>query len=128
LEQDLRDPQNLARFCAETLDEKKIADLEIFDVDASTSLASCFVIGTGLNARHIQSAADHLGKSLRERGVARHGLEGYREGKWLLLDAGDVVVHLFLEETRRFYDLELLWGDAPRLEALPSRRRSPAAP
>ncbi len=115
MELDLRDPLTLARSCAAILDEKKITELEIFDVGSSLAITGYFVIGTGLNPRHLQSVVDHLGRSLKDRGVVRLGVEGYREGKWILFDLGDVVVHLFLSESRKFYDLELLWGDSPRL-------------
>ena len=108
---DLRDPLTLARSCAAFLDEKKISDVSIFDVEESLSITSYFVIGTGLNQRHLQSVVDLLERHLKERGVMRRGLEGYREGKWILFDLGDVIVHLFQGESRKYYDLELLWGD-----------------
>ena len=113
---DLHDPSTLARTCALLLDEKKIANIQVFDVEESLGITDFFVIGTGLNPRHLQSAVDHLARSLKERGVIRKGLEGYREGKWILFDLGDVVIHLFLQEARDFYDLEILWGDAPRMD------------
>jgi ribosome-associated protein len=116
MEPDLRDPLTLARTCAAILDEKKIEDLEIFDVGSSFTITSYFVIGTGLNSRHIKSVVDHLERYLKERGLKRRGLEGYREGKWVLFDLGDIVVHLFLSEARGFYDLDLLWGDSPRID------------
>ena len=128
LDQDLRDPLHLARLCASILDEKKITDLEIFDVGESTSLTGFFVIGTGLSPRHLQSSADDLEKAMKDRGVRRLGLEGYRDGKWILLDVGDVVIHLFLEEARSFYDLELLWGDAPRVDPGIGAERAKSAP
>jgi ribosome-associated protein len=125
LELDLRDPLTLARSCAAILDGDKIADLEIFDVGDCLSITGYFVIGTGLNPRHLQAATDRLEKSLKDRGITRRGLEGYRDGKWILFDLGDVVVHLFLPEARDFYDLDILWGDAPRMDlALPAVRQA----
>jgi ribosome-associated protein len=124
LDIDLHDPLHLARSCAALLDEKKITDLQIYDVADSVAITSFFVIGTGLNPRHLQSVVDHLQHSLKDHGVKRRGVEGYREGKWILFDLGDVIVHLFLSETRTFYDLDLLWGDAPRMDlCLPERRQ-----
>jgi ribosome-associated protein len=124
---DLHDPLNLARACAAILDEKKVSDLESFDVSESVYFTSYFVLGTGLNARHLQTAVDHLEQSLKERGIRRIGLEGYRDGKWVLLDLGEVVVHLFLSEARQFYDLGLLWGDSPRIDlSLPAAPRREA--
>ena len=109
---DLRDSLTLARACAALLEEKKVSDLQIFDVGDSLAITGYFVIGTGLNSRHLKASVDHVERSLREHGVRRKGIEGYGEGKWILLDLGDVVIHLFQEESRKFYDLELLWGDA----------------
>ncbi len=123
MELDLHDPLQLARSCAALLDEKKVSDLQIYDVGDSVAITNFFVIGTGLNPRHLQSVVDHLERTLKDRGVRRRGIEGYREGKWILFDLGDVVVHLFLAETRGFYDLELLWGDVPRMDpCLPEPR------
>jgi ribosome-associated protein len=123
---DLRDPPVLARACADLLDEKKITDLKVFDVGDSIAITGFFVIGTGMNLRHLKTAVDHLQTSLKERGYPRKGrLEGYGNGKWILLDLGDVVVHLFQEDARKFYDLEILWGDAPQM-ALPGVDRKQA--
>jgi ribosome-associated protein len=113
LDNDLRDPVRLARSCAALLDEKKIVNLQILDVGDSFAITSFFVIGTGLNSRHLQGVVDHLDQSLKHLGVKRRRLEGYREGKWILLDLGDVIVHLFIEDARRFYDLERLELDLP---------------
>ncbi len=115
----------LAQRCAELLDEKKLQDLAIFDVGAAIQITEYFVIASGLNSRHIQNVSGFLSKTLREEGVSRGGLEGHREGKWILLDYDNVVVHLFLVENRKYYDLELLWGDCPRVEWTPGER--PAA-
>lgn len=123
---DLHDPLTLARSCAAILDEKKISDLTILDVGNSLAITNYFVIGTGMNLRHLQSVVDHLERTLKDSGVGRRGLEGYREGKWILMDLGDVVIHLFLAAERSFYDLELLWGDSVRRELIPAARRQVA--
>ncbi len=115
----LDDPLALARTCARLLDEKKVVDLAIFDVADACSVATHFVLGTGINARHLQGVAEQLRRFLKENG-RRPRIEGYREGKWILLDLGEVVLHLFQAESRRFYDLELLWGDSPRCDLLPA--------
>ncbi|HLU50139.1 MAG TPA: ribosome silencing factor [Planctomycetota bacterium] len=106
----------LARRAAQLLDERKLTDIAVYDVAKSLQITDYFVIASGLNPRHLRSASDHLVKSLRDAGLLRSGLEGYREGKWILIDFDEVVVHLFLEAERRHYDLELLWGDCPRVE------------
>jgi len=101
------------------LDEKKLQDITIFEVGDSLQITDYFVIATGLNARHIRTASDHLVRELRQNGVQRAGREGYGDGGWVLVDFDDVVVHLFRAEERRQYDLELLWGDCPRVEWSP---------
>jgi ribosome-associated protein len=106
----------LARRCAEILDSKKLADISIFHVTEAIQITDYFVLASGLHPRQIRAAADGLVDELEKEGTARRGVEGYAEGKWLLLDFSDVVVHLFMAEQRQYYDLELLWGDSPRVE------------
>jgi ribosome-associated protein len=75
-----------------------------------------FVIGSGTSNRHVRSLADDVEMMLREHGERPLRREGAEYGRWVLLDYGDIVVHLFDAETREFYDLERLWADAPRIE------------
>ena len=75
-----------------------------------------FVIGSGTSNRHVRSLADDVEMKLRESGERPLRREGAEYGRWVLLDYGDIVVHLFDTETRGFYDLERLWADAPRIE------------
>jgi ribosome-associated protein len=107
------DSHALARFCARFLDKQKFEAIKVFDVRDSIQITDCFVIASGKNPRHLKAAAEELVRELRAKGIARRGREGYQEGKWILIDLFAVVVHLFLGETRRYYDLELLWGDGP---------------
>lgn len=74
-----------------------------------------FLICHGSSDRLVQAISDHLLEMMKEKGVRALGVEGYTEGRWILLDFGDLVIHVFFEETRRFYDLERLWGHAPQL-------------
>jgi ribosome-associated protein len=106
---------SLARLCATVLDEHKLSDIKILDVAGSLQIADCFVVASGRNARQIKAATDELLHRVRDEGVRRIGLEGYGEARWILVDFLDVVVHVFLEESRRYYDLESLWGDCPRV-------------
>ncbi len=75
-----------------------------------------FVVATGRNSRHLRAASDKLLKELRDQSVERRSVEGYKDDKWVLVDLDEAVVHLFGAEARRYYDLELLWGDCPRVE------------
>lgn len=89
----------------------------MLDVAETLVITSYFVIATGSSDRQVRSIADEVEDVLRERGgVKPIGREGEREGKWVLLDFADVVVHVFQPEERDFYRLEKLWSDVPRLE------------
>ncbi len=111
----LSDTKERAALCARTLEEMRVKDIAVIEVGGVLQVADYFVIGTGGSSRQLKSAADDLEVLLKEHGVRKLGKEGYGEGRWVLLDFGDVVVHLMLEETRRFYDLDVLWGDCPQL-------------
>lgn len=89
----------------------------VLDVAETLVITGYFVIATGTNDRQVRSIADAVEDALREKaGVKPIGREGEREGKWVLLDFADVVVHVFQPEERDFYRLEKLWSEAPRLE------------
>lgn len=107
----------LALAAAETAEDNRGRDLVILDLRELSPMCDYFVIGTGASRRqlHAMSEAidDRLGKEL---GDERLGIEGYRESRWILLDYGNVVIHLFDAETRGYYALENLWGEAPRVE------------
>ncbi len=106
----------LARLCARILDENKMDGIRVLDVGSSLQITDCFVVASGKTQRHVKAASDEIVRKLRERGVLRRGLEGYRDGKWILIDFHGVVIHLFSDESRAFYDLENLWGDCPTIE------------
>ena len=110
------DSRLLAIHCARFLDENKLEDITVFEVGASLGITDYFIVATGRNGRHLKAASDKLLKELREQGIKRYGVEGYEACKWVLVDLVDAVVHLFDKESRKFYDLELLWGDCPRLD------------
>lgn len=98
----------------------------MLDVAEHLVITAYFVIATGTSERQVRSIAEEVEDQLREKaGVKPMGREGEREGKWVLLDFGDVVVHVFQPDERDFYRLERLWSDAPRLE-LPESIPAPA--
>lgn len=93
----------------------------VLDVAETLVITAYFVLATGRTDRQVRTVADEVEKVLRERaGVRPIGREGEREAKWVLLDFGDVVVHVFQPEEREFYRLEKLWSDAPRVPLPPS--------
>lgn len=109
------DAKEIAILCAGIADAKKAEDVLIFDVQKLTFITDFFVICNGFNKRQLQSIANETESKLHSLGIREIGIEGYADGQWILMDYGDVIVHLFDKEMRHFYDLELLWGDAPKL-------------
>jgi ribosome-associated protein len=93
-----------------SLADDKAADPVVVDLAGKTSIADAMVIATGTSQRHLATMAEHLLDRLKAAGVRGVGAEGQGQSDWVLIDAGDVIVHLFKEEVRRFYDLERLWG------------------
>lgn len=118
-QEETTDARDLALKSAEVLLREKGEDVRILDVRDALCIVDYFVIATGRNPRHLRALADHLRRLTRdELGLAVPREEGTAGGgRWLLLDLGDVIVHLFDAETRAYYDLEGLWADAPRLAA-----------
>ncbi|NSW89606.1 MAG: ribosome silencing factor [Firmicutes bacterium] len=96
---------------AEILKEKKARDIDIIDITNVTILADYFIICSGTSTIHIKTLADELDLKLRELGILLHHMEGYESARWILMDYGNVIVHIFHEEERRFYNLERLWAD-----------------
>lgn len=110
---------------AEAAAEKKAEDIVVLDVVATLVITSYFVVATGRNDRQVRTIADEVEDTLRETaGIKPIGREGEREGRWVLLDFGEVVVHVFQPDEREFYRLEKLWADAPRV-ALPESVTGP---
>ena len=107
-----------ARVAVEAAAEKKGADLAILDVGDVLSIIDLFVLVSASNARQVRTIVDEVEKALTEHdGSKPISVEGLGDASWVLLDYGDVVVHVFLDETRSYYDLDRLWGDVPRLAA-----------
>ena len=105
----------LARLCVRTALEKKAVDPVILDVRKLCSFTDFFVIMSGRSTRHVQGLAEAIDAELRSKKLTGTSAEGLNEGTWVLLDYNDIIVHIFYTETRKFYDIEGLWHDAPRL-------------
>jgi ribosome-associated protein len=100
----------------EAAQERKVDDVVGLDVREISSFADTFIIATGTSDRHVRSVADSIEAALKAHGEPPMGIEGYDEGRWVLIDCGDTIVHIFQQEIRDHYDLERLWSDAPALE------------
>jgi len=105
-------PAQMAEAAVRALDDKKAKDIKLLCTTGLTVLADYFVLCTANSTTHIKTLSDEVDKVLSEMGEPPIRREGYRSGGWVLLDFGCVLVHIFLQETREFYNLERLWGDA----------------
>ena len=108
-----QDSESTARRAAEAALEKKAEDVVLVDLRGKSTYADFLVICSGTNERQLEAVADSVEESLHAAGQRLIGSEGGRGGRWVLLDFGDVVVHVFEAEERAHYDLEGLWSDAP---------------
>ncbi|MEO8777733.1 MAG: ribosome silencing factor [Rhodanobacter sp.] len=99
----------LRKSVIDALEELKAKDIREIDVRGKTSIADLLVIASGTSARHVKSIADEVSKYAKKAGVMPLGVEGEQEGEWVLVDLGDVIVHVMLPRIREFYGLERLW-------------------
>jgi ribosome-associated protein len=107
----------LAAVAARAADDKQANDVLLLDVGETFSVTDAFVIASASNTRLVASIADEIEAAVKAAGgPGPIAVEGLEEANWVLLDFGGFVVHVFLEDTRRYYDLERLWSDAPRLD------------
>ena len=95
---------------------KKAMDLVVLDVRNLSSIADVFIICSGRSNRQVMAIAEHIQVDLKKQGITPLSVEGKKEGHWVLLDYGHVIIHVFYEPVRSFYDLEGLWIDAKRIE------------
>ena len=118
-------PRTIAKTSASIADELKGHDIVVLDVRKLCDITDYLVICTGDNRRQLRAMKVRLSEGIKKLGVKLLHAEGEGESSWILLDFGDVVVHLFDAEAREFYDLELLWGDAPKVAWQRSRPSPP---
>lgn len=104
-----------SRLCLKIIRERKAIDPVMFEVGQLSSISDYFIIASGNSSRQVQSITQHLRRKMREKGFRVYGVEGEQEGHWVLMDYGDVIVHIFYEPFREYYDLEGLWIEAPRI-------------
>lgn len=107
----MTEPREMAAIAVKALEEKKAIDIKIIDISHISTLADYFIIASGSNRSQVQAMADAVDEALDKTGVHARSTEGYQNANWILLDYGDIVVHLFDEENRLFYDLERIWRD-----------------
>lgn len=111
------DSREIAIICAKIADDKKAKDIVILDISKLLIITDYFVICSVESDRQAKTIANEIEKILKQKEKIRYsGREGYNEGKWILLDYQDVVVHIYLQEVRKYYELEELWADAAKVE------------
>ena len=109
-------PKEVAALAAKALDDRKGVDVTLLEITDVTTIADYFLICTCTSSTHVKSLCDAVEEAMDKAGEPALRREGHRSGTWVLLDYGCLVVHVFTEETRQFYDLERLWSDAKRVD------------
>ena len=112
----MRSAKEVALTVTKALDSKKGMDIKLLKIDKVSSLADYFLICTGTSNTHVKTLCDYAEYSMDELGEPLLGREGHRGNSWELLDYGSVVIHVFTDEARKFYDLERLWADAEQID------------
>lgn len=103
------------RTAVKVLEEKKAENISIIDISGVSILADHFVIASGSNKKHVKALADSVEEALGKEGIAPKSIEGYHTGSWILIDYGDLVVHIFDKKSWEFYDLERIWKDGKKI-------------
>ena len=93
-----------------SLDDDKAKDINVINLLGKTNFADYMIIATGTSQRHVTNMANHICRTLKKIGMKSVPVEGLSQGDWVLIDGGDIIIHLFRTEFRRFYDLDNLWG------------------
>jgi len=106
----------IAEIIMSAVSDKKGKDILLIEVSEKLPITDYFVLASGGSSIQVRAISDGVEMKLKESGILPLRIEGHREGRWILLDYGDVVVHVFHEEEREFYGLERFWGDAPQKE------------
>jgi ribosome-associated protein len=112
-----KDAKEKSLFCAQAALEKKAFNINILELKEVSTVADYFLICSGRSDRQVQAIAQSIDERMREKGVRPLGEEGMQQGRWILIDYADVVIHIFYDQVRLYYDLEGLWREAPRIDA-----------
>ena len=108
--------KKMAGLAIEALEDKKAEDIRVIDISEVSVLADYFLIASGKNRNQLQALADEVEEKLGRAGYPMKQSEGYDSANWILLDFGDIIIHLFDQENRLFYDLERIWRDGKQID------------
>lgn len=103
--------KDMAKTACQALEDKKAVDIKVIDIEKVSTLADYFIIASGTNRNQVQALAENVEEMLEKAGYRPKQIEGYQNANWILMDYGDLVIHIFDEENRLFYDLERIWRD-----------------
>ncbi|MEI6085484.1 MAG: ribosome silencing factor [Verrucomicrobiota bacterium] len=110
------DARKIAKLCRTFAEDKKAVDIVVLDVREVSSVADYILICSGGSEPHLKAIADNIDRQLRDAGVRTRHHDGYPKSRWVVMDYGDVMVHIFHPTLREHYDLERLWGDGKRVK------------
>lgn len=108
--------KELAKLACDALDDKKALEIKVINIEKVSTLADYFIIASGTNRNQVQAMADNVDEMLGRAGYEPKQIEGYQNANWILMDYRDIVIHIFDEENRLFYDLERIWRDGTVVE------------
>lgn len=100
--------------CAQYAEEKKAKDILVLELKGLTDITDYFLVANGTSERHVKTISEHIETSMKRDGILSYSMEGYNEGRWVIIDYRDMIVHIFIEPLRDLYDLEGLWMEAKR--------------
>ena len=109
--------KEMAKLAIRALEDKKAEDIKVIDISGISTVADYFIIASGKNRSQIQALCDNVDETLGRAGAKMKQTEGYKSANWILMDYGDIIVHIFDTENRLFYDLERIWRDGKEIDA-----------
>ncbi len=111
----MQESKKMARIAVQALEDKKAEDLTILNISGVSVIADYFIIASGNNRNQVQAMADNAEEALGRAGYEPKQIEGYQSANWILMDYKDIILHIFSEEDRSFYDLERIWRDGKQI-------------
>lgn len=108
--------KEMAKLAIQALEDKKADDIKVIDISDVSTIADYFIIASGKNRSQIQAMCDNVDETLGRAGASIKQTEGYKNANWILMDYGDIIVHIFDTENRLFYDLERIWRDGKEMD------------
>ncbi len=109
--------KNMAKLAIEALEDKKAEEIRVLDISEVSVIADLFIIAGGSNKNQVQALCDNVTEKLGRAGFPENHIEGYETANWILIDFGDIIVHIFDKENRTLYDLERIWRDGKTLDS-----------